>query len=149
VKWPLSAAFAPRLHGESSRTPPKFGLIVHFGCQGETPFPQNNFQVLAILPRRGIAGVNTQCAAFCWRWRSVEGIKGCQMTGRSIGKAWQQENRPRDMLCRKIAYSPFLCLLAMSRRCQKTVPLSRKGVLTSWPHHSRVHITGIGVCTGS
>jgi hypothetical protein len=42
----------------------------------------------------------------------VEGIKGCQMAGRSIGKAWQREKgMPRGTSCRKFACCVrYLCL---------------------------------------
>ena len=52
----------------------------------------------------------------------VEGVKVCQMVSHSIGKG-----KPRDALCRKLACFLHLCILAISNRCQKTVPQPIRG----------------------
>jgi hypothetical protein len=54
-------------------------------------------------------------------FNSVEGIKRCQMAGRSIWKAWQRETgRPRETLGRRLACC--LCLWAISNSSQGQYP---------------------------
>jgi hypothetical protein len=70
------------------------------------------------------------------------------MAGHSIGKAWQRgKGKPRDVLCRKFACSQCVCvcILVISTRRQRTVPLPIKGLMTNWPHHGiqRIRILGL------
>jgi hypothetical protein len=59
---------------------------------------------------------------------TVEGIKGCRKADRSIGRTWQGGKAELgDMLGKKVLCFLSLCILAMSSRYQKAVPLPVRG----------------------